>query len=138
MPSIITDQPVVSPTEPKVEDIKDINYKSGDYVVVSNAVQAAKAISRRYKYIYWAQGLWPEESFMRHRSRLRFLVASILEKRALKKATFALFVSEEMKAFYEKKYHLNFKDNYYIMPCFNDTLHADSFATPDKYSDNDF
>ena len=90
----------------KVEDIKDIKYKKGDYVVVSNATSGIKAIIRGFKIIYWAQGLWPEESFMRNKSRLRYLIAGILEKKSLKKAAYCLFVSGEMKSFYEKKYHI--------------------------------
>ena len=42
-----------------VEDLKEIDYKKGDYVVGSNALEAVKEIKRRYRYILKAISALP-------------------------------------------------------------------------------
>lgn len=116
----------------------DVQPRNGDFVVVGTATDAVKAYSKCKKIIYWAQGVWPEESLMRNGSKLRFFLSGVIEKWALKKAAFVFFVSEAMKEFYEKKYSLNFDGRYYIMPCSNEELHDASFFTEGKYTDNVF
>lgn len=121
-----------------VNTIKDIRYNKGDYVVVDNAVEAMNALIKHYKIIYWAQGAWPEESFMKNRSRLKYWVAGLLERISLKKSCFTFFVSNHMKEHYEKKYKIDFKDNYYVMPCMNDCIHKEAFFFDGKYDNNTF
>ena len=109
-----------------------------DIVIVITAPNAIKAYTKGLKYIYWSQGVWPEESYMRHKSIIRLKACGAIEKFALKHAHFVFFVSESMKGFYEQKYHLDFTGKYYIMPCSNEVMHQDSFDTPKKYSGNVF
>lgn len=109
-----------------------------DLAVTCTATSAVTLAARKIPYLYWAQGIWPEESLMRHGSRLRFRLTSFLEKRALAKAEFVFFVSDAMRAHYEKKYGLSFEDRCYIMPCSNEELHSGSFDTPGKYESSTF
>lgn len=119
-------------------DLESIPTGKNHAIVVPTAPDVLKASKKCQKVIYWAQGVWPEESFMRHGSKLRFLLSGAIEKWALKKAAFVFFVSDAMKEFYEKKYSLNFDGRYYMMPCANEKLHETSFLTEGKYTDNVF
>ena len=56
-------------------------------------------------FIYWYQGIVPEEDFLRTRSKLRRLAFSLVEKISLKKVKFPICVSKYQVEFYEKKYH---------------------------------
>lgn len=106
-------------------------------VVVITALDVLKARLAGYRYIiFWAQGIAPEESFMRHHSSLRTMILSIIEYVALRTADFIFFVSDEMKAHYMEKYKIKF-DDFYIMPCFNEELEEQSVLEHD-YSDNRF
>ncbi|GAB6008066.1 glycosyltransferase family protein [Dysgonomonas reticulitermitis] len=73
----------------------------------------------RKKIIFWVQGILPEESYMRHNNRFRFILLSLFEKYALKFADKYIFVSDTMKVFYEEKYNLNF-ENYIVIPCISE------------------
>ena len=107
--------------------------------ITAKASDTLKAKRNNEKVIYWVQGIGPEESFMRHHSYMRLFVLSIREMRALRKADFVFFVSEYMKRHFEKKYHISFNNKgYYIMPCFNTTIHPDSFYENGKYDNNTF
>lgn len=117
---------------------EEIHPRSDDKIVAATATSAIKLFPKCRHLIYWAQGVWPEESYMRHKSKLRFLVTGILEKWVLKHAEFVFFVSNSMRTFYEEKYQLNFDGRCYIMPCANEELHQESFAAPDKYTRNVF
>lgn len=108
-----------------------------DIAVVAHSLDALKMILGRHKYFLWCQGIWPEESYLKHKSKLRLFVLSFLERLAITHASYLFFVSEQMKNFYEKKYHLSFKNNYYIMPCVNDIIHEKSFSN-EKYKTNIF
>ena len=96
-------------------------------------------MNAKNKYIYWIQGIAPEESFLRNHSRIRSFIISLIEKRAIKKANFFLFVSDYMRIHLERKYRIHFtEDSYYVMPCFNSKLVSGSFKIDRKYSDNIF
>ena len=106
--------------------------------IISSCFKLYK-MSAKNKYIYWIQGIAPEESFLRNHSKIRSFIISLIEKRAIKKANFFLFVSDYMRVHLEKKYRIHFaEDSYYIMPCFNSKLDASSFKIDRKYSDNIF
>ena len=62
----------------------------------------------------------------------RYIVLSIYECLALKKAALNFFVSRRMLEYYQKTFGYK-KDNYVIMPCFNDQLKDDSFYN-EKYT----
>lgn len=119
-------------------DMADIQPKYEDVVIAGTATDALKAYQKCKRIIFWAQGVWPEESFMRNNNRLRFYLTSAVEKWALKHALFVFFVSNTLKEHYEKKYGLNFDGRFYIMPCSNEELHKTSFFAKEKYLDNVF
>ncbi len=91
--------------------------------------------------IYWAQGIVPEESFLRNNKRwdkyARRWILSKLEKNALISSDFVLFVSESMIRHFVKKYNYTPK-NYYVMPCFNEEIEKALFFTDGKYTENVF
>ena len=118
--------------------VDQIHPKCDDTILVATATSALKLYPKCKNMIYWAQGIWPEESYMRNKSKLRFIVTGALEKWVLEKSKFVFFVSNSMKAFYEKKYGLNFDDRCYIMPCSNENLHSETFSAPGKYENNIF
>ena len=91
-----------------------------------------------YKNIYlWVQGIAPEESYMKHNSKLRYAVLSLIERTGLACADFSFFVSNAMLEHFKKKYGYK-KDNYYIMPCFNSEIDEKSFKYEGKYKNNVF
>ena len=113
--------------------LNDIKPKSGDTVVFCTAPCVRSFLRRDIRVIYWAQGVWPEESFMRHSGKMRFFLTGAVERTALKRADFVFFVSDHMRAHFEKKYKLSFGDNYYVMPCSNDSLHAEAFDRTSRH-----
>jgi len=122
-------------TYKKLEKLEE---KESDYIFVSSVKDSVKAKKAGYKKVFlWIQGIIPEESFLRNHSYLKKIVLSHIEKNGIKTADFVFYVSTSMKNHIEKKYHLK-TDNYYIMPCFNDELHEDSFYTKEKYKNNVF
>lgn len=119
-----------------ISNINEISSNPGDTVVVSTAPSVRKlANEKNIKIIFWAQGVWPEESYMKHAGKIRFTITSWIEKAALKRADYVFFVSESMRAHYMKKYGIDFQNNYYIMPCANESFHSEAFENPDKYKD---
>ena len=83
------------------------------------------------KVINWYQGVTPEElnyyrlGMFTKLKRKIFLTA--MERLALKNCICNIFVSESMLNHYRKKYGYR-EDNYFIMPCFNEKYHAESFC----------
>lgn len=120
-----------------VDNINDIN--NSDIVVVVNAKALVRVLlkNRKQKVICWFQGIMPEEINVFYKGwskKLRIILWTILEYIALRKNVFSIFVSEKMRKHYENKYKIKINDNYYIMPCFNQTIDRESFFIPDKYS----
>ena len=110
---------------------KELNYNKGDIYVVSTATEALYLILLRRPYMFWAQGVWPEESFMRNNSKIRFSITSFIEKLALEKAKFVFLVSKQMLLHYKEKYNLELSNKTYIMPCVNDRMHEECFSKKD-------
>ena len=126
-------------------EIKKINkseeIKTDDDVFVIDVISFFYAKRRNPRHIIcWFQGVAPEEVHFHKLPLWKDLLYpptfSFLEKYALKHADYCLFVSQSMRKHYEKKYRYN-KDNYLIMPCFNQELHYDAF-TEEKYSSPTF
>lgn len=117
---------------------EEMDIRPGDQALIIAATRAYHLWKKKIPYLYWAQGVWPEESYLRYHSPLRFRVQSHLEKRALKKAEFVFFVSESMKNHFEAKYKLHFHGKCYIMPCANEQFHPEAFDAPGKYESNVF
>lgn len=123
-------------TTTRVDNITEAEKDTGAFVVSVNDVPKARK-KGYYPVLLWTQGISPEESYMRNKSKLRSMVLSFIERRGLVNANAYLFVSESMRLHFNKKYHRNF-DNYYVMPCFNEEIDEKSFFTPGKYTDNVF
>jgi hypothetical protein len=118
-------------------DWDDYSPQSGDMTVISTYYEALKLIFKRKKFVWWIQGIRPEESYAVHKSWLRKFVLEIIEYIEVRKTIFPIFVSDAMKEHYESKYKIKFK-NYYIMPCCNDSFKPTSFREPEKYEKNTF
>ena len=93
--------------------------------------------NRKQKIIFWWQGVAPEEIIFGQkklslRVRIKYLYLCSLEYIFLRYSSLNLFVSESMLKHYYKKYGYK-KDNYVIMPCFNQKIKEDSFRYPNKY-----
>lgn len=123
---------------PSAYEWEEMDIQPGDRVLVIGATRARELWKKKIPYLYWAQGVWPEESYMRYHSVIRYLVQSYLERKSLKKAEFVFFVSDAMKKHYEKKYRLKFEGKFYIMPCVNEEFHRESFHAPGKYENRVF
>lgn len=118
--------------------IDSLAQKRSDGVLVAIAGDASKARKAGYRKVFlWLQGIIPEESYLRHHSRVRRLVLSGIERRGLRAADFVFYVSEAMREHLQQKYRLPPKPCY-VMPCFNDELHEAAFHTPGKYENNLF
>lgn len=110
-----------------------------DVLVVATASQVCSLWQRGYRNILlWSQGIWPEESYLRHHSGVRSWMIGLIEKRALLKASALFLVSEGMKKHYQQKYRINISDKCIIMPCFNEVIHPSSFTRQGKYTSNRF
>lgn len=121
-----------------IHDWKEAKVRKNDVVVVSTAIDAIKFRFQKVKMIFWAQGIWPEESFLRNSNKIRYIITSFIEKKAIKRADFLFLVSDSMRIHYERKYNLKITENYYIMPCSNEEMHNDSFNSLTKYTNNVF
>lgn len=109
-------------------------------MVAANIVDAIKAYMRGYrKLVVWFQGVEPEESYMRHKSMVRYIILSRMEKFVLRRALFRIFVSEAMRRHYERKYGLDIPERTcFCMPCLNTEIHEEAFAKEGKYQGNTF
>lgn len=127
-------------------DVKEVNYSDAkmmdknNYIVVVDAVSLLRWYLKGFRnFVFWSQGVLPEESAMRHNnSKIRLFVGGIVERFALKKSKLVIMVSEAMKSHYEKKYKINFSEKFFLMPCYNCELEKESFYKEGKYSENTF
>lgn len=105
-------------------------------VIVAKDAIAAKRLGYNKVYL-WVQGIVPEESYMRHHSKLRYFMLGKIENQGLKSADFIFYVSEAMKEHFKNKYKFSNEHNY-VMPCFNSEIDSSAFATENKYNSNLF
>lgn len=126
----------------EVKEVKFNDYNALDkrnYILVATSLSLFKWYLKGFRnFIFWSQGVAPEEVFMKHKSKLKYYILNFIEKFSLRKAKFLLFVSEYQKNHFSKKYNLNINGNYYIMPCFNCDIERESFFYKNKYSNNVF
>lgn len=121
--------------------IDDIYSKSkNSVIVVARLLDGIKLWSKGYRnLIMWFQGIEPEESYMRHHSKIRMYILSYIEKFLIKNVMFSFFVSNAMRKHFEAKYDLKLDPNrYYCMPCQNTSIHMEAFFEPAKYKNNCF
>ena len=123
----------------KVKECVAAHARSEDWFLSSNAMEACRIfLWGARNVILWCQGIIPEESYLRNGSRGKSAILSLIEKRALKKAAFCLFVSDDMRRHYETKYGLSFEGRCFVMPCFNSTFEQGSFLAEGKYDSPTF
>lgn len=117
-----------------IRNLNEIYATKKEIVVVATAPDALLFLRKGFHHIvYWAQGVWPEENYLRHHSRTRFAICSAIEKAALRGAERVFLVSNAMLRHYEKKYSLNIAHKSMVMACSNETLHHESFMVEGKY-----
>lgn len=128
----------------EVKILTEDNYLSNKYqknsIVIAGCLEYAfKLLIRGHKNICsWVQGVSPEESYLRNGNPIKRFILSLIEKYALKRVKYFLFVSETMKIHYEKKYKIKIS-SYDVFPCFNTDINIDAFTNDkDKYDDNIF
>lgn len=120
-----------------LKDLKKLNKK--EIIIVSTVLEGVKLLLLGYKnVIIWYQGVVPEESYMKNKSKIKRKVLSIFEKYCLKRCKYRVFVSDEQKKYYEIKYKIIIDNNYFVMPCFNAKYNAKSFKIKNKYDSNKF
>lgn len=103
-----------------------------DLIIHVTGLDAFKCYFKGYKnYILWQQGVSADESYMKHRSKMRYWILNKIDLFSMKKAKFIFYVSEYMLRHYEKIGHTTFSKKSYIMPCFNEELDLNVFLTKD-------
>jgi len=116
-----------------------------DTVIIISAVDTRAVLPRNpKKIICWFQGIAPEEKYYFNQdkslgkmARIRiFLKQSFFEWYALRHCDFNFFVSNAMLKYYRRKYCYR-KNNWFIMPCFNQLLNLNAF-TAEKYAKPSF
>lgn len=116
-------------------DDKKIQPAKSEILVVATAMDVFKLHVNGFKHIvFWSQGVWPEESFLRHESRCRLSVCNFVEKRALLCADKVFLVSNAMLKHYENKYEIELASKSYVMACTNEEIHPEAFEVEGKYS----
>lgn len=121
-----------------VHDVKQINKED---IVIVVAMYSLIAIIRnrfRQKFIYWFQGVHAEEvTFGVRKISLRMLLRkyymAFWEGFCLHRSKFNFMVSHKMLDFYRRKYHYK-KNNFFIMPCYNQEISKQAFFRKEKYS----
>ena len=109
------------------------------YILTITELAVLKWYVRGFRlFIHWSQGAGPEESFMKHKSRIRYYALSLLDRFVFSRSKFLLFVSNYQRKYFETKYSINLSGKSYIMPCYNCELSKESFYSPGKYESNTF
>lgn len=113
----------------------------GDKVIVITVNDCARVLlkKRGVKIYTWYQGIAPEEMAFNAKGInkiFEYLKWSICDILSLWGSTGNIYVSEAMAKHYKKKYAF-FKNNFTIMPCFNQELEEDAFLQA-KYDSPSF
>lgn len=107
-------------------------------IVFVTSIEAFIFYQKGYRnMLLWQQGATGEESYIRHKSKIRRKILNYMDSFIMKKAKFIFFVSEYMRDYYEKMAHTSFKKKSYVMPCFNESLDKEMIAKKD-YSKKTF
>lgn len=102
-----------------VESLKNISKK--DLIVFPMGIDAFKYYWRGFRnFILWQQGATGEESYLRHRSKIRRHIINSIDVFAMKKSRFNFFVSKSLFDYYHKISRKVVIEKAYIMPCFNE------------------
>lgn len=126
----------------RVHSIHEINTDDVVAMISHSCFLEVLKTNRKQKMIFWWQGVAPEEIIFgkknpSFRARIKYLYLCCLEFFFLRYSSLNLFVSESMRKHYNNKYGYK-KDNYVIMPCFNQKIEDVRFRYPDKYKHPSF
>lgn len=89
-------------------------------------------------FVYWFQGIIPEEDYWRTGSKLRRFCFAALERIAWKKIPYKICVSKYQVEHYQRKYGKVSAQTYFVMPCFNSEFYPEHFHVEGKYEHNVF
>lgn len=108
-----------------VYSIKEIEDDDIVVTIQAKAWLKVKILKPRHKTINWYQGIPPEEMKFLISNRIKCIIWCLLwtffEMISLRYCDFNFFVSDAMRKHFKKKYGYN-KNNYFLMPCFNELL----------------
>ncbi|MBU1668203.1 glycosyltransferase [bacterium] len=91
----------------------------------------AKILKSKEIY-YWVQGSVPEESFLRHQSKLKNRLLSAIEYGALSVSDKNILVSDEMQKHLEKKHNKSY-ENSIVVPCVSEFSYDGSPKEKDSF-----
>lgn len=118
-----------------ITDIRKFPKHANLISVTDRSTFLGSVYGRADKIITWYQGIVPEELSLMYEGtilcRPRVALHNRLEKYALSRSDFNIFVSEAMHEHFQLKYGFD-KKNYAIMPCFSRELNRDVF-NPYRY-----
>lgn len=117
-----------------------ISIPKSAYVLVTTLLSFLKLYFTGHRnFIYWYQGVAPEENYQILRSKWRYYLYSYLERKSLESAKYKVGVSSYLFDHFESKYKSTLdRKTVFIMPCFNSELNESSFFRPYKYEHNVF
>lgn len=99
------------------------NIRKNNYIVCANIWQvlltSIVVMGSDCKIIFWVQGAIAEESFLRNRSKLRFVLLKAIEHISLYLSDAYIFVSPYMKDLYSKRKYVGCKPSL-VVPCISD------------------
>lgn len=114
-----------------VDDIKKIKKTDKVLTITLKAFFYTWLRNPKQFIFHWFQGVSPEEAKMLFSKKffqknIRWMYLSFFESFVLLFSKFNFFVSNAMLEHYKSKYRYK-KDNYMIMPCYNQRLNIDAF-----------
>ena len=89
-------------------------------------------ILKQKEIYFWLQGVAPEESYLKHPSKIKYYILSLLESLALSVSNKIIFVSQDMKKYVEQKYHKNYKKSI-VVPCISEFTYDGSNKEKDSF-----
>lgn len=117
-----------------------LSIDKGDYILATTLRSFfILYLTGRRHFIFWYQGVTPEEVYLMKNSRWKYYIYSYIEKLSLKTVEYKIGVSKYMFDHFRNKYNLQIESStVFIMPCFNSLLNEESFKTLHKYEKNIF
>lgn len=111
-----------------------------DFFIVTGMLSFLLIYLKGYRnFIFWFQGIAPEEVYLTTKSRWRRIEMSLIERFALRKCKYKIGVSKYQFNHFEKKYKINFDwEKVFIMPCFNSKFSPEMFSNEEKYKKDIF
>lgn len=128
----------------KCSYISSVSQIKKDDIVLVISIRSYKKVfvkNFRQKIIFWFQGVEPEELVYSERPSfrltLKYFLFSLAERFILAHSEMLFFVSETMYKHYQKKYRYK-RNNFVVMPCYNQGIIKEAFELPHKYDNPSF